>query len=105
MPSELFVPPARKYVAIAGNIGAGKSSLTRIVSEYFHWEPFYEQVDDNPYLADFYEDMKRWSFNLQVFFLSSRLSSSAARRERARASCRTGRSTRTPRSSRATSTR
>ncbi len=62
----------RKYVAIAGNIGAGKSSLTRLLSEYFGWEPFYEQVDDNPYLSDFYEDMRRWSFNLQVFFLSSR---------------------------------
>ena len=63
---------SRKYIAIAGNIGAGKSSLTRLVGDYFGWETFYEQVDDNPYLADFYEDMKRWSFNLQVFFLSSR---------------------------------
>ncbi len=62
----------RKYVAIAGNIGAGKSSLTRLLSEFFGWEPYYEQVDDNPYLSDFYEDMRRWSFNLQVFFLSSR---------------------------------
>lgn len=62
----------KKYVAIAGNIGAGKSSLTRIVSNYFGWEAFYEQVDDNPYLSDFYNDMRRWSFNLQVFFLSSR---------------------------------
>jgi deoxyadenosine/deoxycytidine kinase len=60
------------YVAIAGNIGAGKSSLTRILASYFRWEAFYERVDDNPYLADFYEDMRRWSFNLQVFFLSSR---------------------------------
>lgn len=64
--------PPRKYVAIAGNIGAGKSTLTQLVSDYFGWEPFYEQVDDNPYLSDFYEDMRRWSFNLQVFFLSSR---------------------------------
>lgn len=72
MSLDLATPPSRKYVAIAGNIGAGKSSLTRIVSDYFGWEPFYEQVDDNPYLSDFYEDMKRWSFNLQVFFLSSR---------------------------------
>ncbi len=62
----------RKYVAIAGNIGAGKSSLTRLLSEYFGWQPYYEQVDDNPYLSDFYDDMRRWSFNLQVFFLSSR---------------------------------
>lgn len=62
----------KKYVAVAGNIGAGKSSLTRILSDYFKWEAFYERVDDNPYLSDFYDDMHRWSFNLQVFFLSSR---------------------------------
>lgn len=62
----------KKYVAVAGNIGAGKSSLTRILSDYFKWEAFYERVDDNPYLIDFYEDMHRWSFNLQIFFLSSR---------------------------------
>jgi len=62
----------KKYVAIAGNIGAGKSSLTRIISDYFKWKAFYEEVDENPYLQDFYEDMRRWSFNLQVFFLSSR---------------------------------
>jgi deoxyadenosine/deoxycytidine kinase len=65
-------PANKKYVAIAGNIGAGKSSLTRILSDYFKWEAYYERVDDNPYLSDFYEDMRRWSFNLQVFFLSSR---------------------------------
>ena len=62
----------KKYVTVAGNIGAGKSSLTRILSDYFKWEAFYERVDDNPYLTDFYDDMHRWSFNLQVFFLSSR---------------------------------
>ncbi len=65
-------PAFRKYIAIAGNIGAGKSTLTQMLADYFGWEPFFEQVDDNPYLSDFYEDMKRWSFNLQVFFLSSR---------------------------------
>lgn len=67
-------PPAasKMYVAVAGNIGAGKSSLTQILAGYFGWEAVYERVDDNPYLADFYEDMRRWSFNLQVFFLSSR---------------------------------
>ncbi len=64
--------PGRKYVAVAGNIGAGKSSLTRILADYFKWEAVFERVDDNPYLADFYDDMRRWSFNLQVFFLSSR---------------------------------
>ena len=62
----------KKYVAIAGNIGAGKSSLTQILADAFGWDAYFERVDDNPYLADFYEDMRRWSFNLQVFFLSSR---------------------------------
>jgi deoxyadenosine/deoxycytidine kinase len=66
------IPTGKKYVAIAGNIGAGKSSLTKVLSDYFKWEAYYERVDDNPYLADFYRDMRRWSFNLQVFFLSSR---------------------------------
>ncbi|XWN38543.1 MAG: deoxynucleoside kinase [Balneola sp.] len=61
-----------KYIAVAGNIGAGKSSLTSLLSKHFGWEAFYESVDDNPYLADFYEDMRRWSFNLQIYFLSSR---------------------------------
>lgn len=61
-----------KYIAIAGNIGAGKSSLTGLLSQHFNWEAFYESVEDNPYLADFYEDMRRWSFNLQIYFLSSR---------------------------------
>lgn len=65
-------PSGKKYVAIAGNIGAGKSSLTKVLSDYFKWQAFYERVDDNPYLADFYNEMRRWSFNLQVFFLSSR---------------------------------
>jgi deoxyadenosine/deoxycytidine kinase len=64
--------PGKKYVAVAGNIGAGKSSLTKVLSDYFKWEAFFERVDDNPYLADFYNEMRRWSFNLQVFFLSSR---------------------------------
>ncbi len=61
-----------KYIAVAGNIGAGKSSLTGLLSKHFNWQAFYESVDDNPYLADFYEDMLRWSFNLQIYFLSSR---------------------------------
>ncbi len=60
------------FTAIAGNIGAGKSSLTALLSKHFHWQPYYESVDDNPYLTDFYDDMRRWSFNLQVYFLSSR---------------------------------
>ncbi len=61
-----------RYVAIAGNIGAGKSSLTGLLAEKFSWNPYYESVEDNPYLSDFYEDMRRWSFNLQIYFLSSR---------------------------------
>ncbi|MEX1011186.1 MAG: deoxynucleoside kinase [Balneolaceae bacterium] len=62
----------QRFIAIAGNIGAGKSALTGLLSGHFGWTAFYETVDDNPYLSDFYEDMRRWSFNLQVFFLSSR---------------------------------
>lgn len=60
------------FLAIAGNIGAGKSSLTGLLARHYKWNAVYESVDDNPYLADFYEDMKRWSFNLQIYFLSSR---------------------------------
>ena len=60
------------FLSIAGNIGSGKSSLTRMISEEFGWTPFYESVQDNPYLSDFYENMNRWSFNLQVYFLSHR---------------------------------
>jgi len=63
------------FVAVAGNIGSGKSSLTRLLSERFGWIPYYESVDENPYLSDFYTDMKRWSFQLQVYFLSNRFRS------------------------------
>ena len=70
--SELNSTLKNRYVAVAGNIGAGKSSLTGLLGKKFHWETFFESVDDNPYLSDFYEDMRRWSFNLQIYFLSSR---------------------------------
>jgi deoxyadenosine/deoxycytidine kinase len=60
------------FVAVAGNIGSGKSSLTRMLSQHYGWKAFYESVEDNPYLADFYADMNRWSFNLQIYFLSKR---------------------------------
>lgn len=60
------------FVSIAGNIGSGKSSLTKLLGKHFNWIPFYESVDNNPYLSDFYGDMKRWSFHLQVYFLSNR---------------------------------
>ena len=62
------------YIAVAGNIGAGKSSLTRILSERYHLTAVYEAVDENPYLEDFYRDMGRFAFHSQVFFLASRLS-------------------------------
>ncbi|RMF05626.1 MAG: deoxynucleoside kinase [Chloroflexi bacterium] len=63
-----------KYsIAVAGNMGVGKSSLTRMLADELGWTPFYEAVDDNPYLADFYTDMPRWSFHSQLFFLSRRL--------------------------------
>lgn len=61
------------FVAVAGNIGAGKSTLTRILSERYHLSPVYEAVDENPYLADFYGDMRRYAFQSQVFFLAARL--------------------------------
>ena len=60
------------HIAVAGNIGSGKTTLTRLLSKHFGWKPHYEEVDNNPYLESFYEDMKRWSFNLQVYFLNSR---------------------------------
>jgi deoxyadenosine/deoxycytidine kinase len=63
----------KKFIAVAGNVGVGKSTLTALLSEYLYWEPFYEAVDDNPYLADFYKDMRTWAFHSQVYFLSRRL--------------------------------
>ena len=60
------------FISVAGNIGSGKSSLTRMIAEEFGWATYFESVQNNPYLSDFYEDMKRWSFQLQVFFLSHR---------------------------------
>jgi deoxyadenosine/deoxycytidine kinase len=60
------------HVAIAGNIGAGKTTLTGLLAKHYKWSPHYESVDENPYLDDFYGSMERWSFNLQVYFLNSR---------------------------------
>ncbi len=60
------------HIAIAGNIGSGKTTLTTLLSKHLGWKPHYEDVDDNPYLVSFYEDMQRWSFNLQIYFLNSR---------------------------------
>ena len=62
-----------KHIAVAGNIGAGKTTLTEALSKHYKWIPQFEDVANNPYLNDFYEDMPRWSFNLQIYFLNSRL--------------------------------
>ena len=60
------------HIAVAGNIGAGKTTLTRLLAKHYKWEPHFEDVVDNPYLDDFYHQMERWSFNLQIYFLNSR---------------------------------
>jgi deoxyadenosine/deoxycytidine kinase len=70
--SCIFFNTLPMHIAISGNIGAGKTTLTSLLGEKFGWEVQYESVEDNPYLDDFYRDMKRWSFNLQIFFLNSR---------------------------------
>ena len=61
------------HIAVAGNIGSGKTTLTGLLARHYGWEPHFESVDFNPYLVDFYNDMQRWSFNLQVYFLNKRL--------------------------------
>ena len=63
----------KKFIVVAGNIGVGKSTLVKLLCEYMAWEPFYEPVTDNPYLADFYQDMQSWAFHSQIFFLTHRL--------------------------------
>jgi len=61
-----------RHIAVAGNIGSGKTTLTRQLSKHYGWEAHFEDIEDNPYLNDFYMDMQRWSFNLQIYFLNSR---------------------------------
>lgn len=61
-----------KHIAVAGNIGAGKTTLSELLSKHYRWEVLYEDTNTNPYLSDFYTDMQRWSFNLQIYFLNSR---------------------------------
>jgi deoxyadenosine/deoxycytidine kinase len=61
-----------KHIAVCGNIGSGKTTLTEKLSKHYHWLPLYESVDHNPYLRDFYQDMNRWAFHLQIYFLNSR---------------------------------
>src|ERR1051325_1436445 len=65
-------PAANMHIAVAGNIGSGKTTLTSMLAKHYKWTPHYEDADNNPYLNDFYEDMQRWSFNLQVYFLNTR---------------------------------
>lgn len=60
------------HIAVAGNIGSGKTTLTGMLAKHYGWEAMYESVENNPYLASFYQDMQRWSFNIQVYFLNSR---------------------------------
>ncbi len=60
------------FVGIAGNIGVGKTTFTEVIAKKYNWDEYYESVIDNPYLSDFYRDMKRWSFNLQIYFLQHR---------------------------------
>ncbi|MDD7531083.1 MAG: deoxynucleoside kinase [Prevotellaceae bacterium] len=60
------------HIAIAGNIGSGKTTLTKMLAKHYGWTPRFEPVDNNPYLDNFYEDMERWSFNLQIYFLNKR---------------------------------
>ena len=62
------------HIAIAGNIGSGKTTLAGLLSKHYGWQAQYEDVDNHPYLNDFYEDMQRWSFNVQIYFLNSRFS-------------------------------
>ncbi|MGD8555349.1 MAG: deoxynucleoside kinase [Anaerolineales bacterium] len=63
----------KKFIAVSGNIGVGKSTLVKLLSDKLQWEPFYEPVEENPYLADFYQDMRTWAFHSQIFFLTRRL--------------------------------
>lgn len=65
--------PTPKHIAVAGNIGAGKTTLTEMLAKHYGWEPYFEDVEHNPYLADFYDDMPRWSFHVQMYFLNSRI--------------------------------
>lgn len=70
------------HISIAGNIGSGKTTLTRLLSKQYKWDAHFEDVDQNPYLNDFYNDMQRWSFNLQIYFLNTRFSQIAEIRKK-----------------------
>ena len=66
-------PKQIKHIVVAGNIGSGKTTLTTILAKHYKWQPHFEDVEHNPYLVDFYEDMPRWAFNLQIYFLNNRI--------------------------------
>ena len=70
---DIVITPVKKYVAVAGNIGVGKSTLVKLLCNHLSWQPFYEPEAENPYLTDFYRDMRAWAFQSQVFFLTRRL--------------------------------
>ncbi|MBT8190356.1 MAG: deoxynucleoside kinase, partial [Bacteroidia bacterium] len=72
MSLNLDSDPKIKHIAVSGNIGAGKTTLSEMLSKQFSWDVHYEDTNTNPYLSDFYVDMQRWSFNLQIYFLNSR---------------------------------
>ena len=76
------------HIAIAGNIGSGKTTLTQLLARHYKWDQLQEAVDNNPYLFDFYKDMQRWSFNLQIFFLNSRFEQLMEIRRSGRCACR-----------------
>jgi len=67
-----FKKTEHMHIAIAGNIGSGKTTLTKLLSKHYRWQAHYEEILENPYLDDFYHEMERWSFNLQIYFLNSR---------------------------------
>jgi len=71
----MVVGSQKIFVAVAGNIGTGKTTLTQMLADHFKWDPHFESVSDNPYLTDFYDDMKRWSFPLQIYFMTHRVNS------------------------------
>ncbi len=73
MPSQMPSKSQTKHIAVAGNIGSGKTTLTGMLAKHYKWKPHFEDVEHNPYLVDFYEDMHRWSFNLQIYFLNNRI--------------------------------
>jgi deoxyadenosine/deoxycytidine kinase len=73
--------PNFKHIAVAGNIGAGKTTLTALLAKHYGWEPHFENIENNPYIDDFYQDMQHWSFHMQIYFLNTRFQQVLAIRE------------------------